>query len=171
MTHLPTHVHTHAHSLGHTCEPIHAVALPPITQLALMLKSPFTHSFPEALPWHTLLTHSHTLWYTLMYASLHTDAHTHTRPARHINHPSYIHTNSSAACYTIHTHVSSHLQTHFTLTSGSRVRTYYYIRVALCSLLLGEHKCHTSRTAELWNTHLCEHTRTPQSRSCIHAFP
>lgn len=167
LAHARAHTRTltGAHVRAHTrsCSPSHHTA-------HSHTRISFTHSFPEALPWHTLLAHSHTLWYTLTYASLHTNAHTHTRPAIHINHPLYIHTNSSAACYTIHTHVSSHLQTHFTLTSGSPVPMYYYIHVALCSLLPGEHQC-TSRTTELSNTRLCEHTRTPQSRSCLHAFP
>lgn len=164
-THSPTHVRTHARSLGHTHEPIRAVALPPITRLIFILESPFARSFPGALPWHALLTHSYTRWHTLVYASLRTHARTHTRPATRTNHPSYSHTNSSAARSGIHTHVSSHPQTHFMLTSGSHARTYYYICAALCGLLPGEHKRHTSRAAEFSRMHLCEHT--PQS---AHAF-
>lgn len=101
-THSPTHVRTHARSLGHTHEPIRAVALPPITRLIFILESPFARSFPGALPWHALLTLVHTLAYTRVCIPPHTRSHSHT--PSHTHESPFIQSHQLFGCTFQHSH-------------------------------------------------------------------
>lgn len=130
-TPAPTHTHTHARSPGHACEPVHAVALPPVTNVhSSGSSSGFPSTFPSSgtseAPWVTPHTHS---------GAAHGRAPSPLTLTR--SHTRSIHAHAPTACHS-RSHTRALLAPADTLCApSSRMRTCVLLRVALC----GCHGC------------------------------
>ena len=113
-----THARTHAH-WGMRLRP----------QGSFSHRTLLSHSFPEALPGHTLAGTLYTL--TAAFPAAH--CHTHTCSAGHVNYTLHTVTNASAAC---HTYSNAYSHRHApTLTAGVCTNVHYYTHAATCTLL------------------------------------